>query len=147
MVDVYHNTVGRNCILALDLAPDRSGLIPAAHAARYKELGDFIRSCYGESLTPNSWSSANGHYQMHFGRPTVADRVVLMEDQSNGQVIRNYTVSGRGLDGKWTVLSHGTSIGHKKIDMFSPVTVTQIKVDAKGVDTPRWRSVSAHLCD
>ncbi|KAF7302346.1 Glycoside hydrolase family 29 protein [Mycena chlorophos] len=47
MIEVYHQTVGRNCLLELDLSPDRSGLVPAAYAARYKQLGDFIRSCYG----------------------------------------------------------------------------------------------------
>ena len=39
LVDVYHNTVGRNCQLMMDMSPDRTGLIPAAHAARYKQLG------------------------------------------------------------------------------------------------------------
>lgn len=40
MIEVYHQTVGRNCLLELDLTPDRSGLIPANYAARYKQLGD-----------------------------------------------------------------------------------------------------------
>lgn len=147
MVDVYHTSVGRNCILALDLAPDRNGLIPARHAARYKQLGDFIKSCYGKPFEGNSHPGINGTYHVDFHRPTSIDRVSLMENQTNGQVIRKYTVSGKGLDGKWIELSKGTSVGHKKIDIFEPVTVTEIRVDATGADTPRWKVVTAHLCD
>ena len=160
MVDVYHKTVGRNCMLELDLAPDRSGLIPARHAARYKQLGDFIRGCYAEPValgTPQV--SADGtEYAIAFERPTAVDRVVLMEDQMNGQVIRKYEVHGKVVDAQgergtlevpWSLLSNGTSIGHKKIDLFDrAVTVTDVRVRAtKYVDIPRWSGISLHLCD
>lgn len=80
-----------------------------------------------------------------------------MENQTNGQVIRSYSVNAKvvdvggsadgTLDVGWTVLSNGTSIGHKKIDIFEPVTVTEVLVDTTYVDMPVWRSVSVHLCD
>lgn len=160
MVEVYHKTVGRNCLLELDLSPDRSGLVPARYAARYKQLGDFIRSCYGQPVAVGAPQiSADGmEYGIVFERPTAIDRIVLMEDQTNGQVIREYKVHGKVVDASgangtldvpWTMLSQGTSIGHKKIDLFDDaVTVTELKVTAtKYADVPRWRDVSVHLCD
>jgi len=160
MIDVYHKTVGRNCVLELDLAPDRSGLIPANQAARYKQLGDFIKSCYGKPIAAKrSKPAGKGAYSIKFARPTAIDRVSLMEDQTNGQVIRSYQVHARivDADGKgggddddvpWTLVSNGTSVGHKKIDIFDkPVTVTELLVNSTFVDTPKWRSVTAHLCD
>jgi hypothetical protein len=39
LIDVYHQIVGRNCVLMFDLTPDRSG--------------DFIRSCYGNRIIPS----------------------------------------------------------------------------------------------
>ncbi|KAH8821949.1 glycoside hydrolase family 29 protein [Xylogone sp. PMI_703] len=159
LIEVYHRTVGRNCLLELDLPPDRSGLINAVHAARYKQLGDFVRSCYGSPVnSKNTHTSCHGgSCTLKFGYPTSIDRIMLMEDQTNGQVIRSYQVSGKvvddgvtdgTLDVPWTPLSNGTSIGHKRIDIFhNPVTVTEVVVNTTFVDTPKWRSVSVHLCD
>lgn len=159
LITVYHLSVGRNCLLELDVSPDRSGLIPAAHAARYKQLGDFISSCYGSPINAAHMqnSSVDGTYTLKFKYPTSIDRIVLMEDQTNGQVIRTYQVFARiiddgvtdgTLDVPWTKVSNGTSIGHKKIDIFAKaVTVLEVKINTTFVDTPAWRSVSVHLCD
>jgi alpha-L-fucosidase len=46
--EVYHKTVGNNGLLEMDLAINRDGIVEPSHAKRYKELGDWIRSCYGE---------------------------------------------------------------------------------------------------
>lgn len=159
MIDVYHQTVGRNCLLELDLAPDRSGLVPARHAARYKELGDFIRSCYGTALPSgqaSNMTTATG-VTLTFAYPTPIDRVVMMEDQTDGQVIRSYEVYAKIVDAEemngtldvpWTLVSNGSSVGHKRIDLFATaITVTDIFVNAtKYVDTPVWRSVGVYLC-
>lgn len=161
MIDVYHNTVGRNCILELDLTPDRSGLIPAEHVVRYKQLGEFIDECYGKPIIPDyvvdDDEGGDGVYKMRFNYPTPVDRIVLMEDQSDGQVIRSFNVSGRVVgtdnkngdgDGEVKILAKGRSIGHKRIAIFEePVSVTEIVVRTSFVDVPRWRSVSVHLCD
>ncbi|KAK2595478.1 hypothetical protein QQS21_006818 [Conoideocrella luteorostrata] len=158
MIGVYHTTVGRNCLLELDVAPDRSGLIPAEHAARYKQLGDFIKSCYGKPIPHSRGRNEDkGVYHMKFDYPTAIDRIQLMEDQANGQVIRSYEVYAKivdiggvngTLDVPWTLVSNGTSVGHKKIDIFEkPATVTGVMVKSNYVDVPKWRSVTVHLCD
>lgn len=36
--DVYHTTVGRNCVIELDFAIDRDGLVHPAHEARYRQV-------------------------------------------------------------------------------------------------------------
>ena len=160
MIDVYHNTVGRNCMLELDLSPDRSGLIPAEYAARYKQLGDFVRSCYGTPVAHGATriDAKYGIYSMAFDYPTAIDRIVLMEDQTNGQVIREYYVYAKVVDATgamgtlevpFMIISNGTSVGHKKIDIFEEaVTVTEVVVKAtKYADVPKWRSVEVFLCD
>lgn len=163
---MYHRTVGRNCLLELDLTPDRNGLIPPSYAERYKELGDFIKSCYGNPKysSHEEMGEEEGVYRLLFDEPTKIDRIVLMEDQAQGQVIRSYGVYGRvvkndddgekgtgsggGEEAPFSKLSNGTSIGHKKIDLFDgPVAVTEVMVNTTFVDTPRWRSVTVHLCD
>jgi alpha-L-fucosidase len=159
MIEVYHQTVGHNCLLELDLTPDRSGLIPANYAARYKQLGDFISSCYSKPVAAKTTHASDdkGVYTLTFDYPTSIDRIVLMEDQTNGQVIRSYQVHAKIVDAQdangtlavpSSLVSNGTSIGHKKIDIFNKaITVTEVMVNTTYVDTPRWRSVSVHLCD
>jgi alpha-L-fucosidase len=86
-----------------------------------------------------------------YDAPTAIDRVVIQEDQRQGQLIRAYVVEVQlvGNDSIWMQLSNGTSIGHKKIDLFAaPVTVTAVRLNVtKSVDTPRIRRFTAHLCD
>ncbi|KAJ6436849.1 glycoside hydrolase family 29 protein [Purpureocillium lavendulum] len=155
MVDVYHNSVGRNCVLELDVTPDQRGLIPDDHAALYKQLGDFINSCYGKPVATEAKHTKhdNGTYSITFESPTSIDRIVLMEDQRDGQVIRSYQVQAKivsGVDaGNWSLVSKGTSIGHKKIDIFEKgvINVTEVMISPTFVDTPKWRSVSVHRCD
>jgi len=157
MIDVYHHTVGRNCLLMLDLTPDRTGLIPSAYASRYKELGDFIRSCYGTSVTPTDHltsDDSNIHIQLFDSTPVTADRSVVQEDQTHGQVIRGYTVDvhlANSTDpNQWITVAQGESIGNKKIDIWQagPQLINAVRLNiTKSVDTPVIKAFTLHLCD
>jgi alpha-L-fucosidase len=156
MIDVYHQTVGRNCLLMLDLAPDPTGLIPIEHASRYKELGDFIRSCYGTSVLPSKrliMDDSNIHIQLFDSSPVTVDRSVIQEDQTNGQVIRAYTVDVQLVNGtnttQWTTVAQGTSVGNKKIDIWQigPQLVNAVRLNiTKSVDSPVIKAFTVHLC-
>ena len=155
LIDVYHQTVGRNCVLMLDLTPDRSGVIPPAYAQRYKELADFIRSCYGNAIVPsfrNSSADSRVYIQV-FDSAVSIDRSVLREDQSRGQVIRAYVIHALLAISKdkseWIEVTSGTSIGNKKIDLWQKgpqlVQAVQLNITAT-VDTPVLKEFTVHLC-
>ena len=156
MIQVYHQTVGRNCFLMLDLAPDRRGLIPTDHATRYKELGDFIRSCYGTHALPTrrqTFDDSTVYVQLFDSSPITVDRSVIQEDQTQGQVIRAYTVDVQLVNGTnstdWTTVANGTSVGNKKIDIWQsgPQLVNAVRLSiTKAVDTPVIRAFTVHLC-
>lgn len=151
MINVYHNTVGRNCLLELDVSPDRTGVIPDNYVSAYTQLGNFISSCYGNPIDPSNTKHDTNIYSLLFNAPTLIDRIVLMEDQTNGQVIRSYQVLaavGNSTSNGLTLVSNGTSVGHKKIDLLSkPIYVTEVIVNATSyVDKPVWRSITVHLC-
>jgi len=157
MIQVYHRTVGRNCLLMLDLSPDRTGLIPSAYASRYKELGDFIRSCYGTSVPPSRrliLDDSNIHIQLFDSSPVTVDRSVIQENQTNGQVIRAYTVDVQLFNTtnatQWITVAQGTSVGNKKIDIWQtgPQLVSAVRLNiTKAVDTPVIKAFSVHLCN
>ncbi len=139
----------------LDLTPDRSGIIPPTYADRYKELGDFIRSCYDNSIVPSSQNSSTDflvHMQV-FNSPVSVDRSVIQEDQTRGQVIRAYTVDALLAISKekneWINVATGISIGNKKIDLWGkgPQLIRAVRLNiTKTVDTPLLKTFTVHLC-
>ena len=140
----------------LDLTPDRSGLIPPAYARRYKELGDFIRSCYGSPVTPNEHFHSDDslvYIQLFDSSPVTIDRSVIQEDQRQGQVVRAYSVDVQLVNAighdRWMTVAQGTSIGNKKIDLWQagPQLVDAVRLTiTKTVDTPTIKSFTVHLC-
>ena len=157
LIQVYHETVGRNCILMLDLTPDRTGLIPPEYARRYKELGDFIRSCYGTSVPSTELfivDDSSLHVLLFGSTPVTVDRSVIQEDQTNGQVIREYTIDVQLANAtdinKWITVAKGTSVGNKKIDVWSigAQLVSGVRLNiTKSVDKPVIKAFTVHLCN
>jgi alpha-L-fucosidase len=93
LIDTYHTSVGRNCKLVLDLAVNRDGIVDPKHASRYKEFGDFIRSCYGSAL-PSNFTCTNDNCILQFSSTQYVDRVVIREDlrSSAGANIRQWSM-------------------------------------------------------
>lgn len=132
MIDIYHATVGANGLLELDFAVDRTGNVHPAHAARYAELGQWISECYDTPVasTRVQLPGSNGRVELSLaGGGQVVDRVMLREDQSRGQRVRQFVVDGRVAGHGWARLANGTSVGNKRIALFGAnVTVTGLRV-------------------
>jgi len=132
LVDVYHATVGANTVLELDFAIDTTGNVHPSHAAAYKALGDWVRTCYGTPVAGTAGSGGVFNLTMPGGSAAV-DRVIIGEDQTYGQRIREFTVDALGPDGKWTVLSTGSSVGHKRIAIAkAAVTASVVRLTVTG---------------
>ena len=140
----------------LDLTPDRTGLIPPAYARRYKELGDFIRSCYGSPVAPSEHFQSDDslvYIQLFDSAPVTIDRSVIQEEQSQGQVIRGYSVdvqlSKVANESEWITVAQGTSVGNKKIDLWKsgPQLVYAVRLNITNfVDSPVIKAFTVHLC-
>lgn len=67
-----------------------------------------------------------------------------MEDIASGQRVREYRLEAR-VANDWRIVATGTSIGHKRIDRFEPITAPALRVTAtKYSAEPVWRSLSAY---
>jgi alpha-L-fucosidase len=156
MVNLYHKTVGRNGVLELDVAVDRTGRIQHDHAQRYMELGDYIKACYGKPLA--SWKDQKGYLlEYSMSQPMILDRIMLREDQwQGGQRVRQYAVYVQlaSTDGNDSIMlfSRGHSIGNKRIDVANigpsvyatePVKVTKIRIHVEvATDIPWFREIA-----
>jgi alpha-L-fucosidase len=146
----YEQTVGRGAQLMLGIAPDRRGLLPEADVQRLKEFGVALRQRYGKNLvarhfkaTPESelaldgsldtfWSAPAGSHhatiEVSFATPITFDHALTMEWLNAGQHIEKYAIEIYR-EGKWIQVFQGSAIGHKRIDHFSPVTASRVRLN------------------
>ncbi len=125
LMDMYDKSVGRGAVLLLNATPDRTGLIPAADAARAAEFGAEVLRQFETPLASTSGKGAEIVVQ-----PSAAatiDRALVMEDIRKGERVRRYVLEGE-VGGEWKVLVEGSAIGHKRIDRFVPLEVTRVRL-------------------
>ncbi len=157
LVDTYNASVGRGGQLMLGVAPDKDGRLPAVDVARLKEFGDAIRALYSHNLVvedhahvapayaaavdndPDTfWSAPAGSHsavlEVDFPRPVTFDRTLTMEWLNDGQHIEKYAVEVY-TQGHWKRIVEAEAIGHKKIDIFKPVTAQRVRLNLLSTTT------------
>ena len=90
-----------------------------AHAALYARFGSWIRSCYGAPVATGALDGS-GATTLEIVASTPVDRVVLQEDQTEGQRVLQYQVTLLG--DRQALFSQGRAVGNKKIDLGNRVT-------------------------
>lgn len=153
LVNVYNNTIGHGGQLMLGIAPDDTGRLPAADAARLREFGDAIRELYGPDRNlitrdhatasggagaatdgdPDTfWTAPGGSHhatiEVTFPHPVTFDRALTMEWLNDGQRVEKYAIEAL-VAGRWKRLVESQAIGHKKIDIFTPVTAQRVRLE------------------
>jgi sugar lactone lactonase YvrE/alpha-L-fucosidase len=145
LVEMYYGSVGRGCNLILNGNIDRDGLVPAADLKRFQEFGDEIRRRFGRSIAETS--GRGNCVELALARPAVIDNVIIMEQITEGQRVRQYVISGLVGD-RWTELARGQSIGHKRIERFRPTEVTKIRFQAtQSVAEPLIRKLAVYRAE
>lgn len=162
LLDTYNRTVGRGAQLMIGLAPDNRGLLPDADVRRLKEFGDAVATIYApeknlaarasnasafkaalDSDPDTTWSPPEGSHSaiidLLFAHPIRFDRALTMEWLIDGQKIQKYAI--QIMDGaQWKTVYSGTTIGHKKIDLFPRVSAQHVRLNILSSSaTPRIR--------
>jgi len=164
LFDIYLTSVGRGSTLLLNVPPDRRGVIhendvrsllgwralidsafahdfaadAAIEAPAWRGQSDqFAPSNLTDSDPESYWATEDGitsaHVEVTFGRPETVQYIVLQEYIRLGQRVRSFVVEARTAAG-WAEVSHGTTIGYKRILKFNPVTTDGFRIritDAK----------------
>ncbi len=165
LVDSYEQSVGHGAQWMLGVAPDNRGLLPDADVRRLHELGAAIRARYGPQANlavravaadanamhafdndPNTfWSAPEGSHaatlELHLPAPVTVDRTLTMEWLVDGQNVQHYRIEAM-INNRWKTLAEHQAIGHKKIDMFPPVTASRFRLNIlTSAGTPRIREL------
>lgn len=142
LVKMYCNSVGHNSTLILGVTPDNRGLVPSPDVDRMREFGKEIRRRFGVPLA--STQGSGDRLCLKLGRTCRIKAVVLREDIKAGERVRRYKVEGK-VNGKWTVLSSGSCIGHKRIDLLEDVAVSELRLLVeKSADIPHIADFSVY---
>ena len=150
LLTTYDQTVGHGAQLMLGLAPDRRGLLPSSDVARLEEFGKSLRARYGHNLAlqhlPTSaevsaaldgnpdtfWTAPEGSHhstlEVAFPAPVTFNRALTMEWLNDGQRIQKYSID-IWTGNAWKTVASAQAIGHKKIDIFSSVTATKVRLN------------------
>lgn len=126
LVDMYCNSVGRNCNLLLNANPNPEGLIPDADFRRYAEFGREIKRRFEHPVA--STRGAGKLVEIRLARPEAVNHIVVMEDIACGERVRAYEVKGLTPDGTRVKLCEGISIGHKRIQSFERRELSAIQL-------------------
>jgi alpha-L-fucosidase len=150
LLSIYDDTVGHGAQLMLGLAPDRRGLLPDSDVARLEEFGKALRERYGHNLAlthaptspetsvaldgnPDTFWAAPDHsnhstLEVAFPAPITFNRTLTMEWLNAGQRIQKYSIDVWN-GSEWKTVASAQAIGHKKIDIFAPVTASRVRLN------------------
>ncbi len=142
LIQMYYNSVGRNCNLLLNANPGPDGLVPEADMQRYAEFGREIRRRFS---TPLALTAGQGNLvELKLAKPQAVNQIAVMEDIAFGERVRAYAVEGLTAGGEWTVLCDGVSVGHKRIQTFDRTEVSSLRFRTTAAAAePRIRQFSA----
>lgn len=158
LVRIYEQSVGRGANLLLNVPPDRRGLIADVDANRLREFRQRIAQTYAHDLARDAVASADnvrgkadefsasrvndgdaatywatndeetsGAIELTWKTPIRFDRIVLQEPIALGQRVEAWAADVEQ-EGTWKPLTSGTTIGHKRIATFAPVTASRLRV-------------------
>ena len=86
LIEMYYNSVGHNSTLIIGVTPDPRGLLPVADSIRMKLFGDEIKRRFAQPIA--EVSGCGKRLEMNLNRPYHIDAIVLCEDISKGERVR-----------------------------------------------------------
>ena len=132
LLDMYYKSVGQNTTLIIGVTPNPDGLLPDADVKRLKEWGDAIKQRFSSPVATTSGKGTK--CMLKLPQQTKINQIVLKEDISLGERVREFVVEGKTAKG-WQEIVKGSCIGHKFIRLFDsiPVSALRLKIsDSKG---------------
>lgn len=146
LLNMYVQSVGHGSVLLLNSTPNTEGRIPDDDKTRYREFGEVLKHNFGHPL--GVVENVSGDVaEIDLGGPKRINCIDLWEDYHLGHRIRAYVIEGR-VNGDWTILSEGTAVGRRKLDLFTPVTVDRVRMRVtQMVGEPVIRRFQVHQVD
>jgi alpha-L-fucosidase len=139
LMDIYYQSAGHGAVLLLNSTPNTNGLIPSDDMNLYQDFGSEISRRFRHPIAAVQ-NQRGDTIDLTLSRPQRINQAVVMEDYRAGEHIREYVIEGL-CAGHWQQLGAGTSVGRKKIEVFPPVLLSQVRLRVtQSAATPVIRS-------
>ncbi|MCP4450010.1 MAG: hypothetical protein GY809_00995 [Planctomycetes bacterium] len=146
LMRVYYESVGQGTVMLLNSTPNTNGLIPTDDMTLYRALGEEIKRRFE---TPIAQTQGRGsEHILNLDKPTPVNHVIVMEDYTQGERIRQYIVEE--WDGAtWKEITGGTHVGRKHINFFDDTVASKLRLTiTKSVAEPLIKRFAAyHVTD
>ena len=143
LMNMYDRSVGRNCNLLLNAAPQPDGLILESEMKIYAEFGWRINGRYANRL-----AAAEGEgdcLELVIPKDSgPVNQVILAERIEQGERIRKFDLEAL-VGAEWKKLYSGTCVGHKHIVRFEKVAASRLRLSVTAsAAKPLIRDFSAY---
>lgn len=143
LMELYYQSVGRNCNLILGEVVTGEGLVPESDIERLRDFGRQVRERFGNPVA--TVEGRGQRLELRLPTPGRVDCIEIQEDITSGERIRAYTVAGHTGGDRWVELCRGQSVGHRRIERFEPVEVDRLELRATAATAePRISRLAAH---
>ena len=148
LIGIYEYSVGRSANFLLNIGPTREGVLPEPDTKLLLKFGEEIRRRYGNPIESfGEIKEENGVYVITSDESKLVNRVVISEDLTDGESVKEFKVYAHmpySKNQKLYVYS-GYTIGNKAICIFPTIRTHKIVVeitDSNGA--PKIKEVKAY---
>ncbi|MGD8726150.1 MAG: alpha-L-fucosidase [Gemmatimonadales bacterium] len=164
LLEVYYKSVGRNCVLLLNVPPDRRGLLHEQDVAVLREFRRVLDATFAVNLAGGASATADSHRQEHeyFSPANVVDddpasywaaedgvRHAVLEIDLGGAMrfdrilLQEPIRFGQRIsrfavqarvDGEWSTVAEATTIGYKRILRVDTVEADAVRIVIEGAN-------------
>jgi len=141
LVDLYFTSVGRNSKLLLNVPPTAAGVLHPRDVESLRGMRAKLEALFAIDLAAGrrvQWrrtSARSGVASVQLAAPVTVAVLDLRERIADGQRVAGYAVEGR-VEGAWRELSHGSTIGYRRLTRWDPVTLDAIRVTVTDAAEP-----------
>lgn len=134
---MYERSVGHNAVALIGIGiPPNGSMAGTEQAAALAKLGAYVSGCYGAAVVSAADQPAAVITLMP-SAPSLIDRVVVDEDQTQGQLIRGWAVALLLTNGTEVQVDAGMSIGNRHITVLdTPLDVVQATLNITATVAP-----------
>ena len=143
LVNMYDCSVGRNCNLLLNAAPQPDGLIAENEMKIYAEFGRRIKERYANRLA--AIEGEGDRLELAIPKDSgPVNQVILAERIEQGERIRKFDLEAL-VGTEWKKFYSGTCVGHKHIVRFEKTPTSRLRLSvAASAAKPLIRDFSAY---
>ncbi len=172
LFEIYLKSVGRNSVLLLNIPPDRRGLVSDSDVLALRGWRELLNRTFKDGYLKKKAVRASGQtpgaaadnllkknpddgwcppadqlrpwLEITLERPSRFDCLEIREDITRGQRIEEFAIEA-WLDGKWTEIAGGTTVGYRRLLTPAPVTTDRARlVVLKSRDVPWLKSFNLY---